>query len=91
MELNYGILMKNLEVKVVEIILLYICQYSFSNAFVRKTFYNTEEKMTSRLPIPTLGDLPNPGIEPLSPVSSTLTSGFFTTEPAGKPKNKDTT
>lgn len=47
MELNYGILMKNLEVKVAEIILPYICQHSFSNAFVRKTFYNTEEKMTS--------------------------------------------
>lgn len=47
MELNYGILMINLEVKVVEIILPYICQHSFSNAFVRKTFYITKEKMTS--------------------------------------------
>ena len=28
------------------------------------------------------GDLPNPGIEPRSP---TLTGGFFTAEPAGKP------
>ena len=30
------------------------------------------------------GDLPNPGIEPASPA---LTSGFFTTEPPGKPIN----
>jgi len=28
------------------------------------------------------GDLPDPGIEPMSPV---LSSGFFTTEPPGKP------
>ena len=32
----------------------------------------------SGLPLPTLGDLPNPGIEPMSPA---LGGGFFTTEP----------
>ena len=30
--------------------------------------------------------LPDPGIEPPSPVSSALADGFFTTEPPGKPK-----
>jgi len=30
------------------------------------------------------GDLPNPGIEPMSPVSPALAGRFFTTEPPGK-------
>ena len=37
----------------------------------------------SRLPFLLPGDLPNPGIEPLSPA---LAGGFFTAEPSGKPK-----
>ena len=36
----------------------------------------------SGLPFYSLGDLPNPGIEPRSPA---LAGGFFTTEPRGKP------
>ena len=36
----------------------------------------------SGLPFPLPGDLPNPGIEPVSPA---LADGFFTTEPPGKP------
>jgi len=32
------------------------------------------------------GDLPDPGIEPIFPVSPAVVSGFFTTEPPGKPK-----
>ena len=36
----------------------------------------------SRLPFPSPGDLPNPGIEP---ASLTLADRFFTTEPPGKP------
>ena len=36
----------------------------------------------SRLPFPTPGDLSHSGIEPASPA---LASGFFTTEPPGKP------
>ena len=36
----------------------------------------------SRLPFPTLGDLPNPGLEPTSPA---LAGGFFTTVQPGKP------
>ena len=35
----------------------------------------------SGLPFPSPGDLPNPGIEPMSPVSPALASGFFTTDP----------
>jgi len=35
------------------------------------------------LPFPSLGDLPNSGIEP---TSSALAGGFFTTELLGKPK-----
>jgi len=30
------------------------------------------------------GDLPNPAIKPMSPVSSALAGEFFTTEPSGK-------
>ena len=37
----------------------------------------------SRLPFSSPGDLPNPGIEPMSPA---LAGGFFTTEPQGKPR-----
>ena len=33
----------------------------------------------SGLPCPPPGDLPNPGIELMSPVSSALADGFFTT------------
>ena len=40
------------------------------------------------MPFPSLGDLPQPGIEPASlasPVSLALAGGFFTTVPPGKP------
>ena len=37
----------------------------------------------SRLPFPTTGDLPDPGIEPASPA---LAGGFFTAEPLWKPQ-----
>ena len=39
----------------------------------------------SGLPFSFPEDLPNPGIELMSPVSSTLTDRFFTTKPPGKP------
>ena len=38
------------------------------------------------LPFPSLGDLPNPGMEPKSAVSPTLLGRFFTTGPPGKPR-----
>ena len=37
----------------------------------------------SGLPFPPPGDLPDPGIEPMSPA---LAGGFFTSEPPGKPQ-----
>jgi len=37
------------------------------------------------LPVPTPGDLPNPGIESASLVSPALAGGFFITVPPGKP------
>ena len=39
----------------------------------------------SRLPFPTLGDLPNPGIKPVSLPSPASAGQFFTTVPPGKP------
>ena len=48
----------------------------------------------SGLPFPPPGDLPDPGIEPVSPSASELAGGFFTTEPPGTlyilPKNHET-
>ena len=45
-------------------------------AFPRKEYW-------SGLPFPSLGDLPNPGIEPGSP---TLQADFLLSEPPGKPE-----
>ena len=42
----------------------------------------SRQKYWSRLPFPSPGDLPAPGIEPASPA---LGDGFFTTESPGKP------
>ena len=39
----------------------------------------------SGLPFPPPGDLPDPGIEPVSLASSALAGGVLTTEPPGKP------
>ena len=40
----------------------------------------SRQEYQSRLPFPSLEDLPNPGIEPASPVSPALAGGCFTTE-----------
>ena len=45
----------------------------------------SRQEYWSGLPLPPPGDLPNPGIEPLSPASPALAVIFFTTEPPGKP------
>ena len=50
------------------------CQAPLSMGFSRQKYW-------SGLPFSLLGDLPNPGIEPMS---STLAGGFFTTEPPEK-------
>ena len=44
----------------------------------------SSQEYWSRLPFPSPGDLPDPGIEPTSPASPTLEEGFFTTAPPGK-------
>ena len=41
----------------------------------------------SGLPCPPPEDLPNPVIKPLSPISPASAGGFFTAEPAGKPRS----
>ena len=52
-------------------------QASLSMEFSRQEYW-------SELSLPTPGDLPNPGIKPVSPVLPALTGRFFTTEPPGK-------
>ena len=42
-----------------------------------------KQESWSGLPFPSPWDLPDPGIEPISPI---LAGGFFTAEPPGKPK-----
>ena len=54
------------------------CQGPLSMGFSRQEHW-------SELPFPSPGDLPDPRIKPLSPVSPALSNGFFTTEPPGKP------
>ena len=43
----------------------------------------------SAMPLPTPGDLPDPGIEPGSLASPALTGGFFTTELPVNPHNSE--
>ena len=45
----------------------------------------SQQEYWSRLSFPPSGDLPNPGIEPASPVSPALTGGIFSSAPPGKP------
>ena len=42
------------------------------------------QEYQSGLPVPSPGDLPDPGMEPESLVSPVLAGGFFTTMPPGK-------
>ena len=53
------------------------CQVPLSMGFSRQEYW-------SELPCSPSGDLPNPGIESTSPVSSALADEFFTPEPSGK-------
>ena len=48
----------------------------------------SRQEYWSELPLSLPGDLPNPEIEPSSPVSPALAGRFFTTEPSGKPSGK---
>ena len=42
---------------------------------------SSRQEYWNGLPFPSPGDLPNPGVEHVSPESLTLAGGFFTTEP----------
>ena len=48
-----------------------------------KTMEFSRPKYWSGWPFPSPGDLPNPGIKPVSPA---LAGGFSTTAPSGKPE-----
>ena len=52
------------------------CQAPLSMRFSRQEYW-------SELPCPPPGDLPDPGIETVSPVSPALAGRFLTTEPPG--------
>ena len=52
-------------------------QFPLSMGFPRQEYW-------SGVPFLFPGDLPDPGIEPMSPVSPALAGGFFTTKPPGK-------
>ena len=45
------------------------------------------QEYLSGLLFPSPGDLPDPGIKPVSLASPALVGSFFTTEPSGKPNN----
>ena len=45
----------------------------------------SRQEYWSGLPLPSPGDLRHPRIKPMSPATSALANGFFTTEPPGKP------
>ena len=76
----------------------YVCACSVAQlclTFCNPTDYSPQAPLSmgfpwqeyqSRLPLPTPGDLPNPGMGPPSPASPTLAGRFFTTEPPGKPE-----
>ena len=53
------------------------CQAPLSMKFSRQEYW-------SGLPFPIPGDIPNPGIEPMSLASPVLAGRFFTPEPPGK-------
>ena len=45
----------------------------------------SRQEYCSGLPFPSPGNLPHPGIEPISPTSPALAGRFFTSAPPGKP------
>ena len=45
----------------------------------------SRQEYWGRLPFPSPGDLPDPGIEPVSSEIPALAGGFFTTKPPRKP------
>ena len=60
------------------------CQVPRSTKFSKQEYW-------SRLPFPTVGDFPDPGIKPASLAPPALASVFFTAAPPGKPPNANST
>ena len=54
------------------------CQATLTMEFSRHEYW-------SGLPFPPLGELPDPGIEPVSPAPPAFSGGFFTTVLPAKP------
>ena len=48
----------------------------------------SKQEYCSGLPFSTLGDLPDSGIEPTSPMSPSLAGGFLTTAPSEKSQQR---
>ena len=72
------------------------CMLSLVQLFVTPWAYQSplsmgfsRQECWNGLLFPRLGDLLNPGIEPVSLVSPALAGGFFTTEPPGKPMEQN--
>ena len=51
----------------------------------------SRQEYESELPFPSPGDRPDPVIKSMSSVALALVSGFFATEPPGKPKDNTMT
>ena len=78
-----------------EILCVFVCAYACSVMFNSLRPHGLQptrllcpwdflmQEYWSGLPFPSPGDLPDPGIEPMSPA---LAGRFFTTEPPGKPQ-----
>ena len=67
--------------------LLWVCACSIMSCQAPLSSEFSSQEYWSGLPFPLAGNLPNLGIEPMSPVSPALAGGFFTSEPPGKPQN----
>ena len=69
---------------------LFVASWTVAHQAPLSMGYSRQEYW-SGIPFPSLGDLPNPGIELASPMSPALARKFFTTEPLGKPGCSDLT
>ena len=72
----------------IKVSVLSLSRYVTSNSFAAQqaplSMGSARQECWSGFPFPSPGDLPNPGIKPVSPV---LAGGFFIIEPPGKPES----